>query len=48
MVNPVVDCYTKTLNHRNIVRKYKKIQLTENQKITKTKIWVKWASVFHI
>jgi len=24
MVNPVVDGYTKTLNHQKIVRKYKK------------------------
>ena len=39
MVNPDVDDYSKTLNHRNILRKTQtKQQPTENQKNTKTEI----------
>jgi len=36
-VNLDVDGYTKTLNHRKIIRKLKK-QLTENENNTKTEI----------
>jgi len=39
MVNPDVDGYAKTLNHRKIIRKTrKKQQSTENQTNTKTEI----------
>jgi len=34
MVKPVVDGYTKTLNHRKIVQEYKKQKPTENQNIS--------------
>ena len=44
MVNPDVDDYSKTLNHRNILRKTQtKQQPTENQKNTKTEIWTSWS-----
>jgi len=39
MVNPDVDGYTKTVNHRKVLRKMeKKEQPTENQNNTKTEI----------
>jgi len=38
MVNLDVDGYTKTLNHRKIIRKMQKKQLTENQNNSKTEI----------
>jgi len=43
MVNPDVDSYAKTLNHRKIIRKTQKQQLTENQRNTKTEISLKVA-----
>jgi len=38
MVNPDVDGYTKTLNHRKIFRETKTQPPTENLKNTKTEI----------
>jgi len=39
MVNPGADGYTKTLNHRKVMRKMqKKQQPTENQKNSKIEI----------
>jgi len=38
MVNPVVDGYTKILNHRKIIRKTQKQQPTEYQKNPKTEV----------
>jgi len=37
-VNPDVDCYTKTLNHGKILEKTQKIQPTENQRYSTSKI----------
>jgi len=37
MVNPVVDGYTKTLNHRKIVRKIQKHNLLKTKRKLKPK-----------
>jgi len=37
MVNPDVDGYTQTLNHRKMLRKMEKQQPAEKQKNTKNK-----------
>jgi len=47
-MNPDVDSYAKTLNHRKIIGKRKKQQPTENQTNTKTEISRRWRSGFHI
>jgi len=40
MVNPDVDGYTNTLNHRKIIRNVQKSKkTTENQKNTKTEVY---------
>jgi len=46
MINPDVDSYAKTLNHRKIIWKTQKKQLTENQRNTKTEISLKVAVRF--
>jgi len=46
MVNPNVDMYAKSLNHRKIIRKTQKRQPTENQTNTKTEILLKVAVRF--
>jgi len=48
MVNPGMDGYTKTLNHRKIPQTRKKTTNTENQTNTNTKIYAKWVSGFYI
>jgi len=45
-VNPDVDSYAKTLNHRKIIRKTQKQQTTENETNTKTEISLKVAVRF--
>ena len=42
MVNPDVDGYAETLNHRKITVKRKKQQSTENQTNTNTEISLNW------
>jgi len=41
MVNPVVDGYIKTLNHRKTVREIQKKQLSGNQKSIKAGVQLK-------
>jgi len=48
MMNPDVDSYAKTLNHRRIIRKTQKQQPTENQTNTKTEISLKVAVRFSL
>jgi len=46
MVNPDVDGYTKTLNHRKIIRKTPKNNVPKNKKILNTEMQAKRWSLF--
>jgi len=48
MVNPGVDVYAKTLNHRKIIRKTQKNNLLKTKRIRKPKYCLRWRSGFHI
>jgi len=49
MVNPDVDSYDKTLNHREINRKaHKNNNLLKAKRILKPKYHLRWRSGFHI
>jgi len=48
MVNPDVDSYAKTLNHRKIIRKTQKNKLLKTKRILKPKYHLRWRSVLHI
>jgi len=45
-VNPGVDSYTKTLNHRKILRKTQKTTLLKNKKILKPKYELSGGPIF--
>jgi len=48
MVNPDVDCYTKSLHSRKKLKKTRREQPTENQKNTTIEIYAKWYLNFYI
>jgi len=49
MVNPDVDSYAKTLNHRKIIQKTQKNnKLLKTKGILKPKYHLRWRSGFHI